>query len=253
MLCDQLSRTITGVAREHLAGVRPSLDFWRIFQASQRGVSVFWDMSRESPASLPAEEWERFAMRIGHGLHEADPVFAGACLQGVVGEALADAVGGDPRVVQSAVIYKQPHCDSVQFGFHQDSAYITSEPDTLMLAFVALDAMNTENGCLEVIPGSHKRELLVRLRVGEMGFVPDDGRDPPPVDGAGAVSLVIDRGSLVVARGRLLHGSKPNRSNGPRRALIVHAMDVAASRLWEGSWVQPPDDGFAPIRGSSST
>ena len=239
-LCGHLSETIARVAREHLDGTRPSLDFWRTFAGSQRGVSVFWDTSRESPMTLPAEQWERLAMRVGHGLHEADPVFADACLRGVVGETLAEAVGGDARVVQSAVIYKQPRSDVVQFGFHQDSAYLSGEPDSLVLAFVALDPMTEQNGCLEVVPGSHNRGLIVRLRLGDRSFVPEKGGDPPPVDGAGAVSLVIERGSLVIARGRLLHGSRPNRSDGPRRALIVHAMDVAQSQLWPGGWVREP-------------
>jgi len=184
---------------------------------------------------------------IGHGLHEADPRFEAACLHGVVGETLAEAVGGDARVVQSAIIYKQPHNDIVQFGFHQDSAYLTTEPDTLTLAFVALDAMDEENGCLEVVPGSHRRELIVRLRLGATGFVPDQGGDHPPIDGAGSVRLEIERGTLVVVRGRLLHGSKPNRSDRPRRALIVHAFDASRSRLWPGGWVREPPEGFVRL------
>src|SRR5262249_6390033 len=115
-LCKCLSAVVERAAREHQQGLRPSLDFWKIFTRSQRDAWAFWDLSRGDPSRLAPDQWEPFAMRVGHGLHEVEPEFRAACRQGVVGEALSQAVGGDPRVVQSAVVYKQPRSEAVQFG-----------------------------------------------------------------------------------------------------------------------------------------
>ncbi len=131
---------------------------------------------------------------------------------------------------------------------HQDAWYLTTEPESLALAFIALDDMDPRNGCLEVIPGSHRGGLDVALRMGPGGFVPVTGRAPPAPTRERAVPLVMEKGSVVFVHGRAYHGSEPNRSDGPRRSLIVHAMS-ARSRLAPSSWIlaggEPPP--LAPL------
>lgn len=240
--CEHLSRVIEGVAREYKAGARTELDFWKLMPRSAGGLEVFWDLSGGSLMESPPEAWERRAMRIGHALHAVDPVFRDLACGPELSAILRALVPAPARVVQSAVIYKQPKSQAVQFGYHQDSSYLTLEPESLALAFVALDDMNAENGCLEVLPGSHRRGLGVRLSLGPKGFVAH-GRDEGPLDTTGAVSLPIERGSVIFVHGRTYHASQWNRSDGPRRALIVHVAG-GASKLLPTSWVKEPEGGF---------
>ncbi len=273
--CDELlgalSALIERAARDHLEGRRTERDFWKLLAASAHSAEVFFDLE-PTPASpaptddLPAPAWESRAMRIGHGLHVADPAFAAFARRPEIAAPLARfthvaallSTGSPPedaahtvhsngpappaaRVVQSAVIYKQPHSDRVQFGFHRDSAYLPNDPESLVLAFVALDATTPENGCLEVIPGTHTEPLGMRLRLDPTGFTPV-GREPrPPAERR--VLLPLARGSVAFVHGRALHASAPNTSSGPRRALIVHAMS-GLSRISPDSWVKEPDGGF---------
>jgi phytanoyl-CoA hydroxylase len=249
-LCGRLSEVIERDALARSSGPGPVPGFFEVFRRSAHDASVFWDLSRGGPAGLRPAEWERFVMRVGHGLHAADDRFREAALGPAVGGTLAALVGGRPCVAQSAVVYKQPRSEAVQFGLHQDSWYLTTEPESLALAFVALDDMDPERGCLEVVPGSHRGGLLARLRLGARGFEPV-GRDPR-VEDRPTLPLVMRRGDAAFIAGRTLHASGPNRALLPRRALIVHAFD-ASSRLCENTWLQPPAGGFTPLPGSTST
>jgi phytanoyl-CoA hydroxylase len=294
--CDELlaalSALIERVARDHQEGRRTERDFWKLLAASAHTAQVFFDLeptpaSPAPAAELPAPAWESRAMRIGHGLHVAEPTFAAFARRPEIAAPLArfthvaallsagtppeqaahisysvtrpaaahaaadpaataDGAHAPPgaRFVQSAVIYKQPHSDRVQFGFHRDSAYLPTDPESLVLAFVALDAATPENGCLEVIPGTHTEPLGTRLRLDPTGFTPV-GREPrPPAERR--VLLPLARGSIAFVHGRALHASAPNTSSGPRRALIVHAMS-ALSRISPDSWVKEPPGGFPAL------
>lgn len=84
----------------------------------------------------------------------------------------------------------------------------------------------------------------MRLRLGPAGFV-EVGREGRPA-AEKRLLLPLPRGSLAFVHGRTMHASAPNRSAGPRRALIVHAMSDL-STLATDAWVKPPPEGFAAI------
>lgn len=239
----RLSQLIQRCGQEHASGVRGSYDFWSILRGSRDDASVLWDTRSPMPAA--PGQWEAKVMRVGHGLHLADPAFAEVVHLAGVGGVLAGLVPPPAVVVQSAVVYKQPASTAVQFGLHQDAAYLSTDPESLVLAFIALDDMDEENGALALVPGSHLGPRYVTLRLGHGGFEPVEGGSPRE-DGFSPVLLPMKKGAIAFVHGRTLHASGPNRSRSPRRSLIVHAMS-AASKLLATSWVQPPAGGFEPL------
>lgn len=84
---------------------------------------------------------------------------------------------------------------------------------------VALDDATAVNGCLRIIRGSHRRGCLPGTADGSQlgGFF----TDPPCIDESRQVPLEVPAGSLVFFSPHAVHGSLPNRSDAPRRALIV--------------------------------
>lgn len=250
-LRSRLSQRIAGVARDYLDGARSELDFWKLMARSPHGVEVFFRPGEAEAALLarrPPEEFERLAMRIGHGLHLVDEEFASVCRDAAVGGALAQLVAPPLKLIQSAVVYKQPRDTVVQFGSHQDAWYLTTEPESLVLAFVPLDDTDVGNGCLEVLPGSHRAPLTRRMTLGPAGFksesdaaVADRRLETLPT-----TPVPLARGDALYVHGRTFHASKPNGSDRPRRALIVHAMS-AASRFAPGCWIEEPPGGFERI------
>lgn len=231
-----LSAIIAEIGEAHARQERES-EFWAQMRRSDARTEVFWH-----PDAHAFDESE--VMRVGHVLHHdarlaelasfAPSMWLGALL------------GSSAVLVQSALIYKQPQSELVQFGVHRDAAYLPVDPPgALGLAFVALDDCDAENGALRVVPGSHRLGPGLRLQLGPNGFERSSGSDPRFGDTDG-VLLEMQRGDVVFVRGDVYHASGPNRSTRPRRGLILHAM-ASHGRLHEDAWLNEPPGGFIGI------
>jgi ectoine hydroxylase len=108
------------------------------------------------------------------------------------------------------------------FRWHQDSPYWIHDcghVDQLPNVMVVLDDATAANGALRMIPGSHRQGRLPGTDDGTQlgGFF----TDPASFDEATAVAMAAPAGSLVFFSPHVVHGSLPNRSDQPRRALIM--------------------------------
>jgi phytanoyl-CoA hydroxylase len=142
-------------------------------------------------------------------------------------------VGPDIKSIHNMLINKPPGVDG-RHPLHQDLLYFPFRPaDRIVATWTALEPCTRENGCLVVVPGTHKGELLKHenpdweyvnfLYVGAEG-----------VDSAtGRVHLEMETGDTVFFHPLLLHGSGRNRSPGFRRAISAHYAS-AACRFLEG-------------------
>ena len=134
---------------------------------------------------------------------------------------VADLLGPDLLVWKSVFFVKQAH--TPQFvDWHQDSAYWGFESEDVVTAWIALTESTIENGCLRVVPGSHRRpEVPHAIRFAENNLL---------VRGQGAAVEIPDDetrcvelspGEMSVHHVRMLHGSGANGSAGPRVGLAV--------------------------------
>jgi hypothetical protein len=108
------------------------------------------------------------------------------------------------------------------FRWHQDSPYWIHDcrhVDLLPNVMLVLDDASAANGCLRIVPGSHRSGCLPGTSDGSQlgGFF----TDPRCVDDSSEVLIEVPAGSLVFFSPHAVHGSGPNRSSQPRRALIV--------------------------------
>jgi ectoine hydroxylase-related dioxygenase (phytanoyl-CoA dioxygenase family) len=84
---------------------------------------------------------------------------------------------------------------------------------------LAIDAASEGNGCLRVVPGSHLHGCLPGTADGTQlgGFY----TDPAAFDETRQVAVAVPAGSLIFFHPHLVHGSRPNGSSRPRRALVL--------------------------------
>ncbi|MDQ3856524.1 MAG: phytanoyl-CoA dioxygenase family protein [Chloroflexota bacterium] len=94
-------------------------------------------------------------------------------------------------------------------GWHQDQGVALPEADAseILTVWVAVTDATEENGCLCVVPGSHRAGLITHCR---------DKQIPDALVGEGSVSLPMERGSVLLMHRRTQHASLPNRSDGIR-------------------------------------
>ena len=111
--------------------------------------------------------------------------------------------------------------------WHQDWAFYPHTNDDLLAIGVALDDCEEENGPLMVIPGSHKGHIYDH-HAGDFfcGAIDPDASD---IDFSKAVALTGKQGTMTIHHARTLHGSALNRSNQPRRLLLIM---YAAADAW---------------------
>lgn len=149
-------------------------------------------------------------------------------------EVVTALLGPDIKLFGDQTFMKPP--GGVEKPYHQDSAYFKIEPTDLVTAWMALDDVTLENGCLWVVPGSHDQGIRSHSEKWVVGDrtdmkVPDDA-----VEFAREVPIVLRAGSCSFHHSVLLHRSGPNRTLHRRRGLAVHYMS-ARSR-----WTGPIDD-----------
>ena len=133
---------------------------------------------------------------------------------------LAKLLGTSPLLSGDQIFMKPPHFGSAK-PYHQDNFYFQCHPgDHVITAWIALDDVEEENGCLRYIDGSHKGPILPHEAVpGEpYNLVP-----PPDLIDLGKESLaLVKKGGVVFHHSQALHTSHRNESDRWRRGYATH-------------------------------
>ena len=179
---------------------------------------------------------EQSINKIGHALHDLDPVFQKFSRSQKVKQ-LAQAIGfANSLLLQSMYIFKQPNIGG-EVTCHQDSTFLYTEPIEIVGLWFALEDATVENGCLWAIPGGHRSGLKsrwVRTPENKMKFEIFD-EQPWPQDQL--VPLEVSKGSLILLHGLLPHRSFENRSTRSRHAYTLHLIGATANYP-EDNWLQ---------------
>ena len=130
-------------------------------------------------------------------------------------------LGDDILVYGTLVFCKQPH-DSRYASWHQDSFYSGLHLTPSTSAWIAFTPSHRANGCMRMIPGSHKLGLLDHESAPDPNMLNRRGeRIRVAVDESQAVDVVLRPGQLSLHQSTIVHGSNPNTSDEPRIGFIV--------------------------------
>ena len=194
-------------------------------------------------------ERARAINKIGHALHDRDPVFERFSRDPRLAELVHDLGVAAPQLWQSMLIFKQPRIGG-EVTWHQDATFLATEPeDTVVGLWFALEDATLDNGCLWVEPGGHRGPLRERFMRDERapGRLHMEALDATPWPSADrARPLPVPAGTLVVLHGRLPHYSAPNRSAVSRIAYTLHLTD-GRTRYSPRNWLQRGEE--MPVRG----
>lgn len=116
--------------------------------------------------------------------------------------------------------YKEPH-NTKYIPWHQDAVYWPMEPRINMTAWVALSPTFKENGCLRIIPGSHKQWRDEDYTDLDQDAQFGRGLTADQVDESQAIDLEMNPGEVVFFSEATLHSSTTNISDTPRVACSI--------------------------------
>ena len=121
---------------------------------------------------------------------------------------------------QFALRPKMPDLELMDIPWHQDLAYLipAEAGETLVVNFwIPLVPASAQNGCMQVIPGSHRKGLLPHnLRLETPGHKGAKGIVDADLPSSDFVTCEVDAGDVLLTMERIVHRSIPNRSNTVR-------------------------------------
>lgn len=135
-----------------------------------------------------------------------------ACARPMV-EIAIDLLGPDVRLWWDQAVYKRAGATS-EVPWHQDNGYTPIDPPEYVTCTVGIDAHTRENGCLWIMPGSHRDGIRPHHRKDGVFFRGYDGDEP-------GVPVTMEAGEVLVFSSLTMHRTGPNRSDGPRRSWVV--------------------------------
>jgi phytanoyl-CoA hydroxylase len=167
-----------------------------------------------------------------HFPHKISPLLLQVARHPAVVSALCAVIGPNVKLMQSMLFVKAEGKPGQ--AWHQDESHIPTRDRSLTAVWLALDDATVENGCLWVIPGSHRAGVLHPVR--EQYDPRYDCTDEAYGYGyreEDAVPVELPAGSALVFDGHLLHRSLPNTGrHGMRRALVTHYMSAESLLPW---------------------
>jgi phytanoyl-CoA hydroxylase len=146
-------------------------------------------------------------------------------------DVVEDLLGPNIQLYYSMMMMKPPR-QGFRAPWHQDMAFFAHDRASLLAVQLYLDDSTLENGCIHVVPGSHKYGLLnhydgddfTEIVVGDVSHYD-----------ASEVALPVKAGGMAVWHCLTLHSSPPNLSDQPRRGVTLEFKDPAA-RLMGGAF-----------------
>ena len=128
-------------------------------------------------------------------------------------DAVEDLIGPDILAYGTVLFIKEPQ-DPGFVSWHQDCRYMGLEPtdthNVSVSAWLALTPSNKLNGCMSMIPGSHKSGVMEHVDTFSKTNILTRGQSIQNVDEDNAVDLVLRPGQFSLHSMRTVHGSRPN-------------------------------------------
>ncbi len=215
------------------------------FLGSGDKIRFFFEEDAFTPEGELKQTKERSINKIGHALHDLDPVFSEFSRTSYLVQLIDDLGIEQPLLLQGMYIFKQPRIGG-EVTCHQDSAFLYTEPMNIAGLWFALEDATIENGCLWAIPGGHRLGLKSRWRRHADAEMKFDVFDATPWPEEKLVPLEVRQGSLIILNGLLPHKSLANRSAKSRHAYTLHVISGAA-RYAADNWLQRSAE--MPLRG----
>ncbi len=160
--------------------------------------------------------------------------------------AVEDLIGPDILCWNTIFWIKEAASQSF-VSWHQDLRYWGLDSDKLVSVWLALSSATHESGCMCVLPGSHKDDLLPHNDQYDTDNLLTRGQEiSAQVNDAETVTMSLEPGEISLHNVRLAHASGPNKSKDRRIGISMHYMPTSTKQM-VGDW-----DSAALVRGTDN-
>lgn len=167
-----------------------------------------------------------------HHPHKISSVVREYLAESTIQRVLQGVVSPNTKCMQSMLFIKS--AGKPGQAWHQDEDFIPTRDRSLIGAWIAIDDATVDNGCLWILPGSHRAGVLWPMHAHtDKRFDCTHESYGFPFRDEDAVPVEVKAGSIVFFNGYTLHRSLPNRKEtGYRRVLVNHYMSAESLLPW---------------------
>lgn len=213
------------------------------FRDSASSISYFFEEiavdSKEKNIKLPP----KLALnKIGHAMHDVDPVFHSFSYKKEFKEILQNLNYINPSLIQTMYIFKNQKIGA-KVDPHSDNTYLITKPLSTCGFWIALDDASKTNGCLWGVPKSHKKPTtyFMKMKNNQLESYYEETeseKNSKSYSIENSVALEVKKGSLIVFHGDFVHFSADNLSKESRNAYTMHFIE-RNNCVWEDfNWLQ---------------
>ncbi len=152
------------------------------------------------------------------------PDFLALAMEPQILDMVEQLIGPD-IILWGCHVFCKPAGDGMETPWHQDGHYWPIRPLANCTVWVALDPSTVANGCLRVIPGSHREQVThPHLLEQRDDLVLSQSTSPEVFDPATAVDLELQPGQMSMHDVHMIHGAAVNRSTQRRTGVALRYM-----------------------------
>jgi len=239
-------------------GDTPTKAEFDYFEQSASDIKLFLNKKEFAAEShhdteAKAKVIRKRANRLGHALHALNPCFREVTFCTEVKDVIKSIGFHKPIVCQSMYLMMQSPEGPSATG-HQASTYVLVEPSKLVGFWSAVTDCTKENGCLEVIPGSHKKGGLKNRFIRNPNkdefnagkrFIYTEGKAQYPTEGY--VPITLKAGSILLLDGFTVHRASNCTASEPRNVYAFHVYDADVGKFSEQNWMKQNSKTFLPL------
>lgn len=130
---------------------------------------------------------------------------------------------GEDLIVWGSQVFSKPAGEGLAIPWHQDGQYWPVRPLSTVTIWIAIDPARIENGCMRILPGSHRLGLMQHESSDDEGLALNQGL-AEAVDESRAIDVELEPGQFSMHDALVVHGSNANRSGLRRCGYAIRYM-----------------------------
>jgi len=155
-------------------------------------------------------------------VHLISPIFNKVCLNKNILDAVESVIGKNILICGTTLFIKNPN-EKDFVSFHQDAKYIGLEPHNWVTVWLAVTDANEYNGCMRMLPGSHKENLKTHEQKFDENNLLTRGQTITDVSLEKTEPITLKAGQVSLHHPLIVHGSGLNQSNDRRIGFVIQS------------------------------
>ena len=155
-------------------------------------------------------------------VHLISPIFNKVCLNKNILDAVESVIGKNILICGTTLFIKNPN-EKGFVSFHQDAKYIGLEPHNWVTVWLAVTDANEQNGCMRMLPGSHKENLKTHEEKFDENNLLTRGQTITNVSLNKTDPIILKAGQISLHHPTIVHGSGLNHSDDRRIGFVIQS------------------------------